>query len=172
MNGLLYLTGDDFSVSQGTKGKILTHSIKKGYSLVLFYSNQCSHCQTLIPIFKKLPDIVNGCYFALVNISQNKDVIDKSKVCVAPITYVPFIVMYINGNPYIKYNGPANIEEIKRFILEVVNSVDKQKFSANNNESKTAPPKLPESNIPAYTTGKPVCAGDVCYLTSDAAYTK
>ena len=68
MSGLLFLAIEDFVLSKGTKGNILCTSIP-GFSLILYYSTQCPHCQTLIPIFKKLPGSINGCQFGIINIS-------------------------------------------------------------------------------------------------------
>lgn len=171
MSGLLFLTNDNFSVNSGTKGKILCNNIK-GYSLVLFYSTECVHCQNLIPIFKKLPNTINNCSFGMVNISQNMGIIEKSKQTISPITYVPYILMFIDGVPYMKYNGPSQIEEIKRFIVEVVSAVNKQKFAVNTEKKsqQSNAPVLDKSNIPSYTTGIPVCAGDVCYIQFDKGY--
>jgi hypothetical protein len=53
MSGLLFLQTEDFSIQKGIKGNILCHSIR-GLSLLLFYSTNCQHSRTLVPIFKKL----------------------------------------------------------------------------------------------------------------------
>ena len=55
MSGLLFLTSDDFYLQQGQSGHIMSTNIQ-GFSLVLFYSTMCTHCQDLIPIFKALPE--------------------------------------------------------------------------------------------------------------------
>jgi hypothetical protein len=99
MSGLLFLSSDDFLIGKGTKGDILCNSIP-GFSLILFYSTQCSHCQTLIPIFKKLPGTINGCQFGMINISTNKECIRMASNTIAPIIYVPYIVLYVQGKPY------------------------------------------------------------------------
>ena len=95
MSGLLFLTSDDFIISKGSKGTILCTSIP-GFSLILFYSTQCPHCQNFIPIFKKLPGTIGGCQFGMINVSTNKNCIRLSKDTIAPITYVPYVVLYIN----------------------------------------------------------------------------
>jgi len=56
------LDESDFNVKEGPKGSTLNTGIS-GYSLVLFYSTKCQHCQALIPVFKKLPASVGGCTF-------------------------------------------------------------------------------------------------------------
>ena len=165
MSGLLFLTSEDFIVNTGSKGDILCHNIP-GFSLILFYSNQCKFCETLKPIFKRLPGTIGGCQFGMINVSMNKKCVQLSKNTVAPIKYVPYVVLYIQGKPFMRYNGPHDGEEIKRFVIEVANKVQsKQKFS----EDKV---KDDKKGIPEYTIGHPLCGKDdrVCYLDFSEAY--
>jgi len=165
-SGLLFLTSEDFVVTKGTKGTIMCNTIP-GFSLILFYSTQCEHCQKLIPIFKKLPGTIGGCQFGMINVSTNKKAVMMSKNTIAPITYVPYIVLYIQGKPFMRYNGPHDSGEIRRFVIEVANKVqNKQEFSKDT-------VKKEGSSIPAYTIGHPLVGppGDkVCYLENSTAY--
>jgi thiol-disulfide isomerase/thioredoxin len=168
MNGLLFLNSGDFSISKGTKGNIMCHLIP-GFSLILFYSTQCEHCQSIIPIFKKLPGSVGGCQFGMINVSTNKACVKMSKNTISPITYVPYIVFYINGRPSMIYKGPHDGKEIQKFIMEVAENVQsKQNFYKNVKHSSQEP------EIPSYCLGKPLCGRDdkVCYLSFDNAYNK
>jgi hypothetical protein len=168
MSGLLFLSSEDFTINKGTKGNILCHSIP-GFSLILFYSTQCEHCQKLIPIFKKLPGTIGGCQFGMVNVSANKSCIKMSKDTIAPITYVPYIVLYINGRPFMRYSGPNEVGEIRRFVFEVAQKVNsKQKFSE---EQVKEEPR--GETIPAYTIGIPLYGDNEerTYLEFDEAYT-
>jgi thiol-disulfide isomerase/thioredoxin len=167
MSGLLFLSSDDFVLQKGTKGTILCTSIP-GFSLILFYSTQCPHCQKLIPIFKKLPGSIGGCQFGMVNVSTNKNVIKLSKDTIAPITYVPYLAIYINGRPFMKYGGPLLESEIKRFVIEVAQKIEtKQKFSSENVKEDA------RGRIPAYTIGIPKCDDEEeCYFPFNEAYTK
>jgi len=170
MSGLLFLTSEDFFINKGAKGNIMCHGIK-GFSLILFYSTQCTHCQSLIPIFKELPGTIGGCQFGMINVSTNKTCIKMSKQTIAPIKYVPNIILCIEGKPFMRYNGPHDPAEIRRFVVEVANKVqNKQQFSNDANIRK------PDKNIPEYTIGKPLCGfgpdGNVCYLNFDDAYVK
>ncbi len=166
MSGLLFLGNDDFYVSKGSKGPILCNSIS-GFSLILFYSTQCPHCQILIPIFKKLPGTIGGCQFGMVNVSTNKQCIKMSKDTIAPITYVPYLVLYIGGKPFMRYSGPHDIGEIRRFVIEVAQKVNnKQKFT-----SESAAAKEEKHNIPGYTIGHPLVGEDnITYLNFNDAY--
>jgi len=156
MSGLSFLTTEDFSIQKGTKGNILCHGIP-GFSLILFYSTKCRHCQSLIPIFKTLPGTIGGCQFGMINVSTNKDCPRMSQNTISPITYVPYIILYINGKPFMAYSGPYQADEIRRFVIEVANNVqEKQKFS--NGKVK----QTDIGNIPTYTIRIPVCRDSVC----------
>ena len=169
MSGLLFLTSDDFNIQRGVKGPIMCTSIQ-GFSLILFYSTECNHCQSLIPIFKRMPGSVGGCQFGMINVSHNKQCVILSRNTIAPIKVVPYIVLYINGKPHMRYDGPYVAEEIGRFIVEVSRSVQKQESLEKDDRIK----QDPKGGIPAYTIGHPLCGPDdrVCYLEFDEAYSK
>lgn len=165
MSGLLFLSTEDFTIVKGDKGNIMCHGIP-GFSLILFYSTQCVHCQTLIPIFKKLPGTIGGCQFGMINVSSNKGCVKMSRETIAPINFVPYMALYINGKPFMRYNGPQDGGEIRRFVMEIANKVQsKQKFAAEN-------VKQHEKGIPEYTIGHPLCGENdrVCYLEFSDAY--
>ena len=168
-SGLFYLNETDFTVKETQKGKTLSVGIE-GYSLVLFYSTKCQHCQTLIPVFKKLPTAVGGCTFAMVNVSQNKGIVAKSSTTKSPIKYVPLMILHVNGEPFMRYDGPHEMEEIKRFVIEIAKKMSKNKKPQSNvNRVKTEN----VATIPGYTIGKPKNSGKrdaVCYLGFDSAY--
>jgi hypothetical protein len=106
----------------------------------------------------------------MINVSKNKKCVRMSRNTIAPITYVPYIVLYVNGRPFMRYQGPHDGGEIRRFVFEVVQKIQgKQKF-ANNPNVKTDP----RGGIPKYCIGKPLCGPDdkVCYLEFDEAYNK
>ena len=168
MSGLLFLGNEDFFVSKGSKGPILCNSID-GFSLILFYSIKCQHCQILIPIFKNLPGTIGGCQFGMMNVSANKQCIKMSKETIAPITYVPYLVLYIGGKPFMRYHGPHDINEIRRFIIEVSQKVNnKQKFAIESSSSTT---KEIKQNIPGYAIGHPLVGEDnITYLNFEDAY--
>lgn len=162
MSSLLFLSTDDFMLSKGENGDVLHHDIR-GFSLILFYSKQCVYCQQIIPVFKRLPEIVTGCQFGMVNVSINKSLIGMSMKSITPIKYVPLLILYINGRPYMLYKGPPEENDIRRFILEVSNAVQESGFSQVTKER----------GIPAYTIGTPLCGdGDVCYweFSEDVGY--
>lgn len=168
MSGLLFLSTDDFSVQQGSKGSLLCNKIK-GFSLILFYSTQCIHCQTFIPIFKRLPGSLNGCQFGMVNVSKNKELVRMSKDTLAQIEYVPLVILYLNGIPIIRYDGPHVEEDVRNFVIEVAQKLqNKEKFMEGSDRIKTS-----DRSLPAYSLGKPLYGDDndkKCFLKFSDAY--
>lgn len=177
MSNLLFLTADDFELRKGTKGNIVCNDIP-GYSLILYYSTQCPHCKNLIPIFKRLPGSVSGCQFGMINVSKNKNIVHMSKNSVAPLKYVPYIILYINGKPCMRYDGPANIASLQRFVVEVSHKFKGQAFTQQTqrqtaSSGEQAQIRQRPNRIPEYCIGKPLCGdGEVCYLDFDDAYVK
>lgn len=163
MSSLLFLSNEDFSLKKSENGVMLGHGIR-GFSLVLFYATNCIHCPRVIPLFKRLPSLVNGCQFAMVNVSSNRALVQKARETITPIAYVPLIILYVNGMPYIRYDGPSDEQEIKTFILEMANHIQETGFSA-------APGIRKGRSIPSYTIGLPLLGEDNrSYLEYDEAY--
>lgn len=135
MSGILFLGNEDFCVRAGEKGNMLCMSGWKGLTLVMFYSKECKFCHNLINKFKQLPTIVNGCKFGMVCVNRNMEIVEKSKNTIAPIEYVPDVILYVDGVPYIRYDGPHEIDNIKTFIFSVYEKLQKTCFSDSNNNS-------------------------------------
>lgn len=135
MSGILFLGSDDFCVRAGEKGNMMCLSGWKGLTLVMFYSKECQFCHKLINKFKQLPTIVNGCKFAMCCINRHFDIVEKSKNTIAPIEYVPDVILYVDGVPYIRYDGPHEVEDIKSFIFTVYERLQKTCFSGNKTPS-------------------------------------
>jgi len=188
-SGIYFFNNNDFTVRQNRTGKLLCFSEDyKGMYLVLFYSKECKYCDDLMSEFKQLPKMILGCKFVMVNINQNPEIIQKSKESISPITYVPDLILYVNGMPYIRYDGPNKLDHIKNFVMDISNKLEKTPFM-NGNEQQQQPVDRPnpvdappaqlynsmDEGIPEYTIGKPLCGSnkDVygkCYLGFDSAY--
>jgi thiol-disulfide isomerase/thioredoxin len=174
-SGLLFLSSEDFNIQNGTKGQIMCTSIP-GFSLILFYSTFCEHCQKLIPIFKNLPGTIGGCQFGMINVSTDRQCVKMSANTVAPVTYVPYIVLYVEGKPFMIYKGEHSMESIKKFFFDVADNLQKKQTFAqhppqrnvNQNATISANAQVPQG-IPEYSIGKPICGGkeNVCYLEFD-----
>ncbi len=105
-----------------------------------------------------------------------------SRNTISPIKVVPYIVLFVNGKPYMQYKGPHTIEDISSFIIDISRSIQNklgtqtQTQTQTQNQQQTNPRinskfKERENDIPAYTIGRPLCNdGGVCYLDFDSAY--
>lgn len=145
MNSLLYLTPHDFN--ENMHHKIVNTSI------VLFYATTCQHSLQLLPIFKKLPKTVNGgCQVGLFNVGFYQEIIPRSQNTDTPIKYVPYIVMYNNGVPFIQYEGEQNEKAIIEFIKTMIDKIKQETKRVKR----------------AYCEGQPLCGDDEeCYLVVD-----
>jgi thiol-disulfide isomerase/thioredoxin len=183
MNGLLNLTQRDFLLQQGPQGGLLCTRIK-GLSLVLFYTNQCTYCHTLIPIFKQLPNNIGGAQFGIVNLSNNKDIVHISNQTIVPIKVVPFLILYLEGKPFLRYDGERSFEAIRKFIFDVTNNLKAKQQFVNNHPPQQQQQQQNYQNghaseqvhnrhqIPLYSEGRPKSNDDeLCYLVfNDSGY--
>lgn len=177
--GIYFFNNDDFTVRHNQKGKLLTFTEEyKGLYLVLFYSKECKYCDQLMTQFKQLPQSIMGCRFVMVNINQNPEIVEKSKQTISPISYVPDLILYVNGLPYVRYDGPNELNDIKQFILDISSKLEKTSFLSEErppDEIQEQHINIEENAIPEYTVGMPLCGSskDVygrCYLEFDNAY--
>ena len=173
MAGLLNLTANDFSLGKGQKGSLLYNNIRH-YSVVLFYATTCEYCKPYLQIFKKLPGNVAGCTFGITNIQSNMSIVALSRQTISPIDFVPLIIYYVDGRPFMKYNGEADGTQIVEFIVDVTEKLGantKSKFYEDRVKQQETEKKIPE-----YAIGKPkssvvkfvgdmICKDGVCYLS-------
>ena len=171
MAGPLFLETDDFQLTQiedNGERKVIMNTQIPGLSLLLFYSPVCVHSSKIFPIFKKLPSMINGCQFGLINISMNRDLIKMSNSSITPIQYVPFIILYLHGQPYMIYDGPRTENDIREFVISVANKMprkDRSKFSNEEVQSNS------KRQIPEWSLGMPLFGkNDVTYLKDEDAY--
>jgi hypothetical protein len=166
MSNVIFLTADDFYVDKGTKGPIMCNNIS-GICFVLFHANpgQCAGCDETVPEFKKVSQIINNCKFGLCNISRNQQVLRLSGKTIAPIEYVPYMLLYYNGRPIARYDGEERgYQDLAEFVQEMAARLQSKKNFIENKGYKF------DSDIAIYG-GIPfnvVCDEDkgVCYLTS------
>lgn len=186
---IIYLSSNDFYIStpEGNEQPKLCNKLK-GLSLVYFSSNQCDHCDTFQPLFESMPQVIGGCYFATINVSNFNQVVKASEKTTTPIKYVPYLILYLNHIPFMKYDGVREVNAIKTFIIEVSSRLHSnqekgsstiQGASMGSNGSMDQTLKQmnvktdgDEKALPAYTTGKPKNVSNVCFLTLDEAYGK
>ena len=133
IRGIYFLSKNNFHVKESLDGKILAlDNDMKGINLVLFYSNECEHCNKVISEFKKLPEYIFGCNFSMINVNQNTEVVKLSKQTISPLSYVPELILFIDNIPYMKYEGEVTIPELQKFIKETSANIEKNSFLSEN----------------------------------------
>ena len=173
--GIYYLTEKDFEIRQNTKGNLLgLSSESNGMNLILFYSKECKFCDDLLTQFKQLPRLILGCKFSMLNINHYHNVIEMSKNTISPITYVPDLILYVNGLPYMRYDGSNTKDAIKDFIIDIHQKLQKVKFVSNDEGESNQIEEKTVSDLPEYTVGRPLYGCDInsgkCYLDFSQAY--
>ena len=168
MNNLFFLTEDDFYIDQGQKGPILACNYE-GFCMVLFHADagRCKHCEETIPEFKKIASKFGQCGFGLCNLNKFPGVVTMSKQTIAPFKYVPYIVFYVNGRPFARYEGERNASDMAEFLKEIITLLQPKRSFIEQKKFKVegdATPVFPGGGIP-YNL---ICDEDkgVCYLTN------
>ena len=123
---ILHLTNNDFYVDNGKKGKVMC-TTQKDILFAFFHlnDNECSNCTTMIPEFvnvaKRLPQIK----YALVNLSKYPEIFKKTVDTIAPIKYVPYLIIFVNNRPFLRYDGGKSSSEMYEFIKELLENMPK-----------------------------------------------
>ena len=157
MTSIYSLTNEDFFLEKGQKGMILCTNLT-GISLLFFYSDQCVHSNALKPIFAQLPKIVGGCLFATVNVAKNKKTILLSQQSIAKIDYVPYVILYINGKPFMRYKDEYTLQGLSSFVINITKELQKKNQFIKDKKGGTT---LTDST----TLGVPICGTYEYYYT-------
>lgn len=170
MNNLLWLQDDDFTIEQAQKGNVLCNN-QKGIIFTLFHANpdKCQFSTATLPEFKKLALKMPGVKFGLCNLNKHPNVYFKSKDTIAPINNVPYIILYVNGRPLMRYDGEQKVDKMSLFLNDIVNRLNSKKDFFDTKNIKI------ESDVPNSSTSTQfnvVCDSEkgICYLNSSSAY--
>ena len=95
----------------------------QGIVFLYFRQNTCPRCQHFDPIFKTIASQEKRMKFFVLDIDKDRKVVNMSKNTTTPINGVPMFIVYVNGNPYIKYTGERSAPSIKRFIDDALGKI-------------------------------------------------
>jgi len=171
-----HLQTQDFYIDNGKKGKVLCCT-QKDITFVFFHldKEQCENCDAMIPEFMKLPHLVPQINYALVDLSKYPEIAKKTAVTIAPITYVPYLIVFVNNRPFLRYDGGKSSTEMAQFLRELLANIPKEYLQNMNSNSKSA---TFDSEVPVYPAGgipyNVVCDKNsgVCYLSFNELMTK
>lgn len=162
MNPLLFLNSGDFTLS----GEHFVCQKYDGLLIILFYSTHCAYCGPAREALNMVASQFSqgNCKFGIINVTQNSKVVDKAKASKTPIKFVPFVMAFFKRAPLAVFQQACTQQNLVQFVRKCYESIQGQVDSFGVVKK--------EDEIPAFTTGKPVCEDGVCYLSYDDAYKK
>lgn len=115
---ILYLTGKNFSVRGGNL--LLDTGNGGGDMIVFFKKSDCAFCKSFEPIFQACSASEPRINWGIADLDGNPDIIQKSRNTKNPIKTVPFIMLYIEGQPKAIYTSK---DRSKPAVLDFVNVI-------------------------------------------------
>ena len=156
---IVLLRDSDFKAISTQKGHIV-HNNLAGVSFVFFGSNKCKYCPSVMEMVKALPAYLGAsCTVAIVNVDNDKSILQLSKGTPLEITYVPFLAVYNNGAPVHRYEGKKDLASVVNFMREFIPQLKK---------ATPAPFMKSEKKTEDNDLGLPYniyCDDEMCYLT-------
>ena len=171
-SGIIELHAESFKKIKGNRGFVLGIPNAQNLTLLMFYSIQCTYCDQAMPELEKLSRFVIDknlpINIAVCDIMKNKKVIQESADTVDPIKFVPYMPIYLDDKPYLRYNGKKTAEEMLNYLIEVLKRVStRQKFVQRQQVKEEEQSHVSQAEGVPYNV---VCEGDVCYLTQDELF--
>jgi thiol-disulfide isomerase/thioredoxin len=171
MSNIIYCDDQDFYLSKGQSGKVLLSNSKhkEGIFFVFFFSTKCPNCDVGMEAFtrliRKFPPEVK---FGAININDYPTIIAKAAQSCTPLEYVPYLVLYFRGKPFLRYDGEMNTEDMTAFLTDSIKRIDQKKEFVKTNSKE-------EMVVPEYAGGIPyniVCNKNKCYIKYNDVYNK
>lgn len=168
MNNIIYCNDEDFYLVKGQSGKVLlcNSKYKDGPFFLFFFSTKCANCDTGMEAFtrlvRKFPPHIK---FGAININEFPTIISKSAQSCTPLEYVPYLVLYFKGKPFMRYDGEMDTNEMMTFLADAIKIIDQKKEFIKSSGT--------EEKVPEYAGGIPyniVCNKNRCYIKYNDVY--
>lgn len=120
------------------------------YTLVMFHSETCPSCVKFMPFFQKASTVFPHVKFAAINLTRNRQIIQMSQQTSTPISNVPKLVFYFNGEPKAVYNKVTyNMNDMGNFLNDMKNKYKQATgFSRTSIQPQSIPQSIPQPRIP------------------------
>lgn len=114
------LTPADFNIIKTIKGD-LVEFLSKELTVVLFYKNEENrkYSDEFKRIFAEIQETGIECKFGVINIDEHSEAAEMASQTKTPINYVPYVVVYAQGRPYMSYGGKIDSIELVKLITYV-----------------------------------------------------
>ena len=113
-------TPDDFTMVKTPKGN-LVQLLNIELVVVLFYKNEENrqHSNEFIRVFEEIEKTDVECKFGIINVDEYPEQLALAANTKTPIHYVPYVVIYVHGRPYMSYAGKIDSVELVKLITYV-----------------------------------------------------
>jgi thioredoxin-like negative regulator of GroEL len=100
---------------------LVLKNFAKEVCLVLFSGNECQHCDKMKTILEYVaPKFEGKIQFCTINLSDYPELVEASSDTATNITYVPYVLIYVNNIPYTRYEGSYSGEELIKFLNALI----------------------------------------------------
>lgn len=117
---MIELTPKDFNIINTPKGGLVEY-LDKELTVVLFYKNEenKSYSDEFKRIFSEIEETEFECKFATINVDEYPEQLELATKTRTPINYVPYVVVYAQGRPYMSYSGKIDSVELVKLVTYV-----------------------------------------------------
>jgi glutaredoxin len=90
-------------------------------TVVLFYKNEENrkYSDEFKRVFAEIEETGFECKFGVINIDEHSEAAEMASQTKTPINYVPYVVIYAQGRPYMSYGGKIDSIELVKLITYV-----------------------------------------------------
>lgn len=187
MNNCLYLGEQDFYVGEGKRGPVVC-TTQNGVMFVMFHAdpNVCPNCDTAKPEFMQLAQVINGAKFGLCNLNRARNLVNNSFKTITPLQVVPLFILFVNGRPFMNYNGQRLLKHFAEFMQVALKRLSEQQtFGANGQPQGVSNAVTQDAEVTPHgiaydydyvsvsnptSMGNVTCEDGVCYLTAGESY--
>lgn len=159
---------------------LILKNFAKAIAVVLFSGNDCPHCEKMKEIFNAVePHFEGKVHFCTINLSEYPELVEASADTLTNITYVPYVLVYVNNIPYMRYEGSYSDVDFSTFLTNLIQpqrtstvqitqdaAAAVQNQGVRNRNPSNAPVPLQASQAPI----QPIILEKSSFLTMREAY--
>ena len=123
---ILHLNSKHFDITESKNNNKILSCTLPGLVFVFFYVDyvdpnrmkKCDNCELLKPEFERLSKKLEKSYFtfAAVNLNTHADIAKKSMQTKIKINYVPYLILFVDGVPYLRYDSTGASDQMEYFL--------------------------------------------------------
>lgn len=117
---MLDLTPANFNIIKTPKGDLVEY-VDKELTVILFYKNEenSKFSDEFKRVFAEIEETEFECKFGTINVDEYPEQLELASKTKTPINYVPYVVVYAQGRPYMSYSGKIDSVELVKLITYV-----------------------------------------------------